>query len=182
MVVTRKAAAAASTSEQPVEEVLPDVEEPATEPEDVHVVQDEEAKLPLLYANNKEAVDVRDIAALRPFADLLRLEMGSPSLSFLGTHRITLKELENIVHQVIAKLETTRPLKKPATLPQPSAYEKAKYKIKDFKVSLKDIKHDKAYSKAIEVYKMETPARLNRKKSKLLSCLNSVAKKAAAKR
>merc|ERR1712228_1006981 len=73
---------------------------------------EKEKPLPLLYANNKESVDVKRIAELRPFADLLMIEMCTGSLAFLGNYRITLKELENIVHKAISKLETPRPLSK----------------------------------------------------------------------
>ena len=131
--------------------------------------------LPFLYANNKESVDVKRIAELRPFADLLMIEMGADSLSFLGNYRITLKELETIVHKVITKLDTPRPLEKPSNLPQASSYEKAKYKLKDLDVKLKDMKTQEAFSKAVKVYKSESHFRIRRRKRKLLQYLNHLA-------
>ena len=118
---------------------------------------------------------MKRIAELRPFADLLMIEMCTGSLSFLGNYRINLKELESIVHKVIAKLETPRPLIKPKTLPQPSPYEKAKFKLKDCKLKLKDIKSQSKCSYALKIYKAESDGRIRKKKRKLLSYLTAIA-------
>ena len=113
---------------------------------------------------------------MRPFADLLMIETCTGSLSFLGNYRISLKELEIIVHKVIVKLETPRPLEKPTSLPQPSPYEKAKYKIKDFKLQLKDIKDEQKCGAALKVYKAEKDNRIRKKKRKLLQSLRDIGK------
>ena len=118
---------------------------------------------------------MKRIAELRPFADLLMIEMCTGSLAFLGNYRITLKELENIVHKAISKLETPRPLSKPKDLPKPSPYEKAKYKLKDCKLKLEDIKNQQKCANALKVYKAETNIRIRKKKRKLLGYLNHVA-------
>ena len=131
--------------------------------------------LPLIYSDNKEAIDVKKIAQLRPFADLLMIEMGSGSLSFLGNYRITIKELESIVHKAISKLEIPRPLEIPSSLPEPSGYEKAKYKIKNCQVRLKDVKDKEAFKKALNVYNSEVNLRKRRKKSKMLHYLTFLA-------
>ena len=124
----------------------------------------------------QESVDVKRIAQMRPFADLLMIETCTGSLSFLGNYRISLKELEVIVHKVIVKLETPRPLEKPTSLPQPSPYEKAKYKIKDFKLQLKDIKNEQKCGAALKVYKAEKDNRIRKKKRKLLQSLRDIGK------
>ena len=72
-------------------------------------------------------------------------------------------------------METPRPLIKPKTLPQPSPYEKAKFKIKDCKLKLKDIKSQSKYSNALKIYKAESDIRLRKKKRKLLSYLTAIA-------
>ena len=136
--------------------------------------KEREKELSVVYANNKESVDVRTIAELRPFADLLKIEMSTGSLAFLGNYRITLKELEAIVHRVIKKLETPRPLEKPSSLPQPSAFQKVKYKIKDCRIKATDIKNKKDCKKAIEVYNAYMPYRVRKRKAKLLGYLRAV--------
>lgn len=139
--------------------------------------------LPLIYGNNKEAIDVKKIADCRQFAQLLMIEMGS--LAFLGNYRITIKDLEQHVHQIIGKLETPRPLEKPSSLPSVPAYEKVKYKIKDCKLKLKDIKDSEDCKKALASYQATKMSRIRRKKSKLLHYLTFLAehrKAEAAKR
>ena len=136
--------------------------------------KEREKELSAIYANNKESVDVRTIAELRPFADLLKIEMSTGSLAFLGNYRITLKELEAIVHRVIKKLETPRPLEKPSSLPQPSAFQKVKYKIKDLRIKATDIKNKKDCKKAMEVYNAYMPYRVRKRKAKLLRYLQAV--------
>merc|ERR1712008_565792 len=147
------------SNEENNKEKQENVETAAAEPMDVDKVE-KEKPLPLLYASNKESVDVKRIAQMRPFADLLMIETCTGSLSFLGNYRISLKELEIIVHKVIVKLETPRPLEKPTGLPQPSSYEKAKHKIKDFKLQLKDIKDEQKCGAALKVYKAEKDNRI----------------------
>ena len=118
---------------------------------------------------------MKRIAELRPFADLLMIEMCTMSLKFLGGYKINVNELESIVHKVIAKLETPRPLIKSKTMPQPSSYEKAKFKIKDFKLELKDVKSQSKYAYALKTYKAEHDIRKKVKKKKLLDFLTRVA-------
>ena len=128
-----------------------------------------------LYSNNKESIDVKAIAHIRPFAELLKIEKESNDLSFLGHYRIQLRDLEAMVHEVIANLEEPRKFKKPKSLPMPSSYEKAKFKINLCYVQLKDIKKKKSFLKALDVYNLEKPLRIKRKKSKLLHYLKTVA-------
>ena len=128
-----------------------------------------------LYSNNKESIDVKAIAHIRPFAEILKIEKESSDLSFLGHYRIPLKDLETLVHEVIANLEEPRKFKKPKSLPMPSSYEKAKFKINLCYVQLKDIKKKKSFLKALDVYNSEKPLRIKRKKSKLLHYLKTVA-------
>ena len=118
---------------------------------------------------------MKRIAELRPFADLLMIERSEMSLKFLGGYRINLSELESIVHKTIAKLETPRPLIKPKSLPQPSPYEKTKFKMKDCRLKLKDIKNQSKYSYALKTFKNEHDIRIRKKKRKLLSYLTAIA-------
>jgi hypothetical protein len=135
-----------------------------------------EKPLKELFADSKESVDIRSIAELKPFADLLRMEIGNGSLAFLGQYRVNLRELESIVHKVIAKLDVPKPLEKPS-LPQPSGYQKAKYKIKNVEVKLRDIRHKKAFAKAQAAYKADSAFRVRRRKNKLLKYLKHIGEK-----
>ena len=124
----------------------------------------------------QESVDVKKIAQLRPFADLLMIEMCAGSLSFLGKHMVPLKDLEVLVHKVIAKLETPRVLEKSENLPQPSSYEKAKFKIKDCNLQLVDAKDQKMCEAAFNIYKKEKEIRIQKKKKQLLMYLKNSGK------
>ena len=150
------------------------IEETKADPKEL-AKKERDRELTVIYANNKESVDVKAIAELRPFADLLKIEMSTGSLGFLGNYRITLKELETIVHKVIKKLETPRPLEKPTgKLPGPSAYEKVKYKIKDCSIQVKDMKKDKLCQKALDVYIADMPHRVRKRRGKLMGYLRAI--------
>ena len=150
------------------------VEESKVDPKEL-AKKERDRELSVIYANNKESVDVKVIAELRPFADLLKIEMSTGSLAFLGNYRITLKELETIVHKVIKKLETPRPFEKPSEkLPGPSTYEKVKYKIKDCSVQVKDMKKDKLFQKATDAYIADMPRRVRKRRGKLMGYLRVI--------
>ena len=84
-----------------------------------------------------------------------------------------------IVHELIGKLEDLRPFQKPNpnALPQPSAYAMDKYKLKECRVKLKDVKEqaEVVYPKALEVYNTEKALRIRYKQRKLLYYLKTVA-------
>ena len=178
---TKDSPAKPIVADEPVKPVDPEpkarnvkVEEAKVDPKEL-AKKERDKDLSVIYANNKESVDVKAIAELRPFADLLKIEMSTGSLGFLGNYRITLKELETIVHKVIKKLETPRPLEKPSEkLPGPSAYEKVKYKIKDCSVQVKDMKKDKIFQKATDAYIADMPRRVRKRRGKLMGYLRVI--------
>ena len=141
----------------------------------------ETSKHRLEFADARESIETKMLtrhAELRPFVDLLKMEMGGGTLDFLG-NRIILRDLESIVHKVISKLNDAKPTDKPdkSRLPQPTEYQKAKFKIKNCAVKLRDAKHKKTYAKALEAYEKDAPARLRRRRETLLRSLKLVAHK-----
>ena len=50
--------------------------------------------LPKEYSNSSEKIEIKMIAQLKPFAELLMSEKQTENLSFLGYNRISLKDLE----------------------------------------------------------------------------------------
>ena len=84
-----------------------------------------------------------------------------------------------IVHELIGKLEELVPFQKPnpKALPQPSAYAMDKYKLKECRIALKDVKEqaEVVYPKALEVYNTEKALRIRFKQRKLLHYLKTVA-------
>ena len=63
----------------------------------VHVeVSKPKKELKREYAHSSEIIDIKMIAKLKPFAELLMSEKNRGSLQFLGHHRISLRDLETI--------------------------------------------------------------------------------------
>ena len=85
-----------------------------------------------------------------------------------------------MIHRIISKLEAPRPpfrpgpLEKPKPIPQPSSDNKAKFKVKNCNIKLKDITQKKSYARAMEVFKKEKHMRMRFKRDKLLEYLNTV--------